>query len=145
MRYSAIKSIRKDADESSIVAVHGLNGDAHRTWTHTDPSRHDDGICWLSDPNFLPKYVAKARVMTWGYNANITSMKGPTSSNRILQHAQTLVQHLFADRSVSKPKPRDDWEIDLDSDIGDLVAKCDRATHYFPVSFLGRHCRQESE
>ena len=80
---------------SSIVAVHGLNGDAMKTWT-------SGNICWLNHPDLLPKYLKRARVLTWGYNANISSLAGKsTSSDRILQHAQTLIAQLHADRDVS--------------------------------------------
>jgi protein SERAC1 len=79
----------------SIVAVHGLNGDAIKSWSSED-------ICWLNHPDLLPKYVKRARVVAWGYNANISSLTGnTTSSERILQHAQTLVAQLQADRDVS--------------------------------------------
>lgn len=83
----------------SIVAVHGLNGDSIKTWTYKLGN-----ICWLSHPDFLPKYVKNARVLSWGYNANICSMFGG-GSNRILQHAQTLVADLQADREVSDDFP----------------------------------------
>ncbi|KAG0648829.1 hypothetical protein D0Z07_4939, partial [Hyphodiscus hymeniophilus] len=77
----------------SIVAVHGLNGDPYRTWTTKS------GICWLKD--LLPANLKNARVLTFGYNANATSFLGSTSSDRILQHAQTLVAQLNADREAS--------------------------------------------
>lgn len=81
----------------SIIAVHGLNGDRVKTWT-TD----SDNICWLNHPDLLPKYMKHARVLTWGYNANISSLKGrTTSSERILQHAHSLIAQLHADRDVS--------------------------------------------
>lgn len=48
----------------------------------------------------LPSVVRNARILTWGYDANVTAMLGSTSSNRILQLAQTLVADLQADRSV---------------------------------------------
>ena len=80
----------------SLVAVHGLNGDSIKTWTS-----ESHNICWLSHPDFLPKYVKRARVLVWGYNANIASLAGKTASaDRILQHAQTLVAQLQADREV---------------------------------------------
>lgn len=81
----------------SIVAVHGLNGDRTRTWT-----TESGNLCWLKHPDFLPKYIKRARVLSWGYNANISSFTGKTtSSDRILQHAQTLIAQLQADRDVS--------------------------------------------
>jgi hypothetical protein len=86
------------------VAIHGLNGDAFKTWTTTeyDSRSNSAQINWLSHPDLLPRYLPTARILTWGYNANISSMKGKqTSSDRILQHAQTLVAQLSADREVS--------------------------------------------
>lgn len=78
------------------MAVHGLNGDSLKTWTSDDQK-----VCWLSDPNLLPKYMSTARVLTWGYNANVADLAGrTTSADRILQHAHTLVAELQADREV---------------------------------------------
>ncbi|KKZ64975.1 hypothetical protein EMCG_09120 [[Emmonsia] crescens] len=77
-----------------IVAVHGLNGNAIKTWTC-----ETDNVCWLS--NLLPTYINNARVLSWGYNAKINSlMGGSTSSDRILQHAQTLTEELQSDREL---------------------------------------------
>ena len=82
---------------NSVVAVHGLNGDAYTTWTSDE-----EKVLWLSHRDLLPKYLPKARVLTWGYNANVTSVKKrSTSADRILQHAQTLVAQLVADREVN--------------------------------------------
>lgn len=80
---------------NSIVAVHGLQGDAIRTWTH-----EKSHICWLSD--LLPKEIPNARVLSWGYLANLNSWGGKaTTSDRILHHAQTLIEELQTDREVS--------------------------------------------
>ena len=77
--------------------MHGLNGDTVETWT-CDKSR----VCWLNHKDLLPKYLTDARVLTWGYNANVTAFGGRnTSADGILQHAQTLVAQLQADREVS--------------------------------------------
>jgi protein SERAC1 len=60
--------------------------------------------CWLSDPDFLPKYVPKARVLVWGYNASFSSLVGEQpSGDRIHHHAQTLVANLGAERRVCHP------------------------------------------
>lgn len=57
-------------------------------------------MCWLSD--LLPNYIKNARVLSWGYNANTNSLGGKaTSSDRILQHAGTLIEELQNDREVS--------------------------------------------
>ena len=83
-------------ERNSIVAVHGLNGDPYQTWTSEKSKK-----LWLGDEDFLPKRLKNARALTFGYNANVTSLLGSTSSDRILQHAQTLVAQLEADREVS--------------------------------------------
>lgn len=81
---------------SSIVAIHGLDGGALRTWTTPDTS-----VCWLSDPRFLPKYVKNARVLVWGYDASLALLTGDTTfGERIHHHAQTFVANLAADRRV---------------------------------------------
>lgn len=87
---------------NSIVAVHGLNGDASTTWTSNKGK-----ICWLNDKDLLPKYLPNARILTWGYNANVMSTKGRnTSADRVLQHAHTLIAQLVADREVIiRPSP----------------------------------------
>ncbi|KAJ5129845.1 uncharacterized protein N7515_005884 [Penicillium bovifimosum] len=87
--------------EVDIVAVHGLNGHATETWTSKQ------GTCWLSDLAFLPKYIPRARVLVWGYNASIASWNGKTpSSDRVLQHAQTMVSQLEADRDLEDAAER---------------------------------------
>ena len=47
----------------SIVAVHGLNGDAVKTWTSKKT-----GAFWLRD--YLPADIKDARVMNYAYNAD---------------------------------------------------------------------------
>ncbi|KAK9852216.1 hypothetical protein MYU51_008581 [Penicillium brevicompactum] len=94
-----IRELYRPADaliEVDIVAVHGLNGHATDTWTSKP-----QGICWLSNSAFLPQYVPHARILAWGYNASISSWNGGTpSSDRVLQHAQTMVSQLEADRDL---------------------------------------------
>lgn len=48
----------------------------------------------------LPKAIPNARILTWGYNADVHAFLGHTSSDRIMQHAHTLVAQLQTDREV---------------------------------------------
>ena len=50
----------------------------------------------------LPYILKNARILTFGYDASVTSLFGRTCSDRILQHAQTLIAELVADRQVSR-------------------------------------------
>ena len=79
----------------SIVAVHGLYGNAVQTWI-SDRSK----ALWLRDAEMLPKAIPNARILTWGYNADVHAFLGHTSSDRIMQHAHTLVAQLQTDREV---------------------------------------------
>jgi hypothetical protein len=60
--------------------------------------RKDQGR--LKDPSLLPSNLKNSRILTYGYNATVTAVFGKTSSDRILQHAHTLVAQLVADREV---------------------------------------------
>ena len=82
-------------DSVSIVAVHGLYGNALKTWT-SEASK----ALWLRDGGMLPKALPNARILSWGYNADVHAFLGNTSSDRIMQHAHTLVAQLQADREV---------------------------------------------
>ncbi|KAL8816406.1 MAG: hypothetical protein Q9223_004580 [Gallowayella weberi] len=85
----------------SIVAVHGLNGGPIETWT-TNKTRK----FWLADKEMLPKNIGNARILTFGYDASVTSFFGRTSSDTILQHAHTLVAELVADRQLEGARDR---------------------------------------
>ncbi|KAI8944802.1 Alpha/Beta hydrolase protein [Xylaria longipes] len=120
-----IKEVYRPADreaEIDIVAVHGLNGDALGTWTS-----RKNGVCWLNDQGFLPKYIKNARVLVWGYNSSFGSLTGvEPSGNRIHHHAQTLVAQLYADRKLENMTERP--IIFLCHSLGGLLVK--RALSY---------------
>lgn len=61
--------LSKDNSGTSIdiVAVHGLQGDAFKTW------EHENGSNWLRD--FLPEDVPSARIMTFGYESTVAFSK----------------------------------------------------------------------
>ncbi|KAN0075952.1 NAD(P)-binding domain protein [Elaphomyces granulatus] len=79
-----------------LVAVHGLNGDARRTWT-----QHKTNALWLQD--FLPRDVKNIRVMSFGYNASAAF--GNTTAT-IVDHAKDLLCCLVDKREEEDEKTR---------------------------------------
>lgn len=53
-----------DSGPVDVIAVHGLNGNPHSTWTHPV-----SGTMWLKD--ILPSYVPECRVYTFGYASKV--------------------------------------------------------------------------
>lgn len=121
------------------MAVHGINGDRQRTW-----SSNTSKVCWLNHPDLLPSYIKNSRVLTWGYNANVTSYKGrSTSADRIMQHAQTLIAQLQADREVGLfTVEACHYFNNLLEANKNLARGRNRQTDYFRLPFTGRHHRQ---
>ena len=74
----------------SIVALHGLNGHAFDTWQY---SSDDDCFMWLRD--ILPEHFPGARILTYGYNANVVS---DISTGRLRTFAETLLEKLRLER-----------------------------------------------
>ncbi|KAN0079157.1 Alpha/Beta hydrolase fold [Elaphomyces granulatus] len=79
-----------------LVAVHGLNGDAKRTWTHRETN-----ALWLQD--FLPRDVKNIRVMSFGYSASAAF--GNTTAT-IADHAKDLLACLVDKREEEDEKTR---------------------------------------
>jgi len=77
-----------------VVLVHGLNGHPEKTWAAKN------GVFWPTD--LLPASLkgAKARILVYGYNADVYAFGGDrsASSDMIHQHAQTLVSGLSLER-----------------------------------------------
>ncbi|KAF2647563.1 ribonuclease-like protein p/mrp subunit [Lophiostoma macrostomum CBS 122681] len=92
---------RGENPKVDIVAVHGLNGHPFKTWTTNESNKF-----WLGDADLLPFNLKESRILTFGYNAAVASLLGKTSSDRILQHAQTLVAELVADRELEDAMQR---------------------------------------
>ena len=84
---------RRDKLRVDIVAVHGLNGNATRTWT--DPKSKK---LWLQDS--LPADIEGARVMTFGYNAD-TACK---TTADIVDYARSLLRRLVNHREEEDEK-----------------------------------------
>ncbi|KAI1409717.1 hypothetical protein F5Y13DRAFT_169327 [Hypoxylon sp. FL1857] len=81
-----------------IVAVHGLNpldkqSHAEATWT-------TGGKLWLRD--FLPKRVPDARIMIFGYNANVAFQ---TAAAGVREQAENLLNLLEEARTMDPNRP----------------------------------------
>ena len=73
-----------------IVAVHGLGGDAYKTWTH------DNGKIWLRD--FLPTDIPGARVFTYGYNSTLLFSR---ETGRLREYAHELLEDIRSERTLA--------------------------------------------
>jgi len=96
--------------------VHGLNGDPHRTWT-AEISK----IFWPAQ--LLPPVLAeeRARILVYGYDADVTSFTDGASRDKIHNHAEHLVAELAANRRLRKCMERP--IIFVAHSLGGLVVK----------------------
>lgn len=87
--------------EVDVILIHGLNGHPHDTWTTKNPE-----VFWPEQ--LLPHNLKKeqARVLVYGYDADVTSFMGGTSKDKIHNHAENLVAKLYANRSTEDATER---------------------------------------
>ena len=99
-----------------IVLVHGLNGDPQKTWT-AEKSK----TFWPSQ--LLPPILEEehARVLVYGYDADVTSFTDGASKDKIHNHAEHLVAVLAANRRIRKATERP--IIFIAHSLGGLVVK----------------------
>ena len=89
-----------------IVFIHGLEGDARSTWTHSN------GVFW---PDWVAEDLSNANVWTLGYEAHLTKWQGGSMP---LTDRATSVLNLLASKELgSKPI------IIVAHSLGGLVAK----------------------
>ncbi|KIM82088.1 hypothetical protein PILCRDRAFT_484446 [Piloderma croceum F 1598] len=81
---------------TSIVAVHGLDGEPNKTWT--DPKTK---AFWIKD--FLPQDVPDARILNFGYNASAAF--GNTTAE-VIDHAKDLLSSLLDKREEEMERRR---------------------------------------
>ncbi|KAI1972184.1 hypothetical protein LOZ35_004696 [Ophidiomyces ophidiicola] len=80
-----------------LVAVHGLNGDAFKTWTHKQSK-----VMWLRD--LLPKELPNVRIMTFGYNSKFYNFTGHQDLRNIsLKLLSELVDVRSAEKEINRP------------------------------------------
>ncbi|KAJ5228284.1 hypothetical protein N7489_008992 [Penicillium chrysogenum] len=85
----------RDEPTIDIVFVHGLNGHPHDSWTSKTT-----GCFWPTD--LLPDVLASLcpRILTYGYNANVTAFTDGASRDSVVSHAETLASSLAANRNL---------------------------------------------
>ena len=86
--------------KTSIVFLHGLTGNRETTWT--DPN---SGTFWPE--HLLKADVPRSRILTFGYDADVTHFWAMASNNRIGNHAMNLVNALaqLRDRTETEDRP----------------------------------------
>ncbi|KAJ7875324.1 Alpha/Beta hydrolase protein [Mycena olivaceomarginata] len=92
-------TVLSEGTQVDIVALHGLNGHAFRSWEYRDPNGKES-FMWLRD--CLPEQIPEARVMTYGYNANVYS---DVSTGRLRTFAETFLQELRYMRESDPSRP----------------------------------------
>ncbi|KAF4969332.1 hypothetical protein FSARC_3407 [Fusarium sarcochroum] len=110
MAYSGSGRMAITPQSATLIALHGLSGDAFKTWT--DKDNH----LWLRDS--LPEHIPNARIMTFGYDS---ALKNSTSRMTVLDFAQDLLIRL----TIERQDPLE-WErpiIFLCHSLGGIVAK----------------------
>lgn len=99
-----------------VVLVHGLNGDPQQTWTSEKTKTF-----WPSQ--LLPPILEEehARVLVYGYDADVTSFTDGVSKDKIHNHAEHLVAELAANRRIRRASERP--IIFIAHSLGGLVVK----------------------
>jgi hypothetical protein len=81
-----------------VVFIHGLTGSAFSTWLHRDSGTH-----WPRD--LVKSDLSHARIMTFGYDADIARFWGQAAQDGISGYANDLLGKLARKRlsAVSRP------------------------------------------
>ena len=94
--------------------MHGLGGHREKSWTATN------GSFWLRDS--LPEEIPYARILTYGYNADITRQNLRQWTHQTLPtQAETLLQELTRSRPVMQTENRP--VIFICHSLGGLIVK----------------------
>ena len=104
----------QDAEKTvDVVAIHGLQGHAYKTW------EHDNGSLWLRD--FLPADIVFARILTFGYDSTVAFS---SSVAQLEDKALELLNRLSAKRSgVTCPGSKARPIVFICHSLGGIVVK----------------------
>ena len=73
--------------------MHGLTGNRETTWTY---KRSEFVVFWPKD--LLPDDLPKARVITFGYDADVIGVLSTTGGNSLRDHGTSLAEDLAMKR-----------------------------------------------
>jgi len=82
-----------------VIFLHGLTGDREITWTAKGSETP-----WPQ--TLLPQDLPEARVITYGYDADVARWIGPAGQNSVREHATTLVNDLVRYRARTQSHRR---------------------------------------
>ncbi|MCJ1425649.1 hypothetical protein MMC29_003549, partial [Sticta canariensis] len=82
-----------------IVFVHGLTGNSYNTWFHEVAKVH-----WPSQ--LLSQDIPDARILSFGYDADIVNFWRPASNNFLSNHAEKMVSKLASERRRTSTESR---------------------------------------
>jgi pimeloyl-ACP methyl ester carboxylesterase len=82
---------------NSIVFVHGLTGNRDKTWTH------GNGVSWIK--NLLPQDLPNARIMSFGYDADVVRFWTIAGSNKLYDHGKSLAYAVLDRRFGIEQRP----------------------------------------
>ena len=84
-----------------IVFVHGLTGNAYNAWLYKDKGVM---VHWPSE--LLKQDLPDARIMSYGYDADIVNLWNPRSHSPLTGHAETMVGALLRKRERTNTEDR---------------------------------------
>ena len=84
-----------------IVFVHGLTGNAYTTWLYKDKGIK---VHWPSE--LLKQDLPDARIMSFGYDADIVNLWNPKSHSPLTGHAEDMVGALVRKRERTNTEDR---------------------------------------
>ncbi|KIK63472.1 hypothetical protein GYMLUDRAFT_72124 [Collybiopsis luxurians FD-317 M1] len=102
-------TVLSEGTRVDILALHGLNGHAFRSW-----ESHDASFMWLRD--CLPEQMPGVRILTYGYNANVYS---DVSTGRMRTFSETFLERLRYMRESDPDRPL----IIIAHSMGGLIVK----------------------
>jgi hypothetical protein len=98
-RLGPLVLVEGDKPIVDIVFVHGLRGHRIKTWQVSHGKTGNEPV-WQRD--FLPAIIPNARIITYGYDADVVSFFNKTNQNSVSDHSSSLIDDLIRIRRGNK-------------------------------------------